>query len=112
MNLLPFKNLPAHRPRTFVPQNIDLGNWPQIAPLFDQLEARAAQAKSAVELERWLIDWSELTAALDEEASRRYIAMTCHTDNTDAEKAYLHFVEHVDPQLKPRQFALERSEEH
>jgi oligoendopeptidase F len=108
MNLLPFGKLAAHRPRTFVPQNLDLGDWPQIAPLFDQLEARAAQAKSAAELERWLLDWSELNAALDEEASRRYIAMTCHTDNADAEKAYLHFVEHVEPQLKPRQFALEK----
>ncbi|HAO80130.1 MAG TPA: M3 family oligoendopeptidase, partial [Verrucomicrobia subdivision 3 bacterium] len=108
MNLLPFGKLAAHRPRTFVPQSLDLGDWPQIAPLFDQLEARAAQAKSAAELERWLIDWSELNAALDEEASRRYIAMTCHTDNADAEKAYLYFVEHVEPQLKPRQFALEK----
>src|ERR1035438_5226070 len=108
MNLLPFGKLAAHRPRTFVMQNLDLGDWPQIAPLFDQLEARAAQARSALELERWLLDWSELNAALDEEASRRYIAMTCHTDNVDAEQAYLHFVEHVEPQLKPRQFALEQ----
>jgi oligoendopeptidase F len=108
MNLLPFGKLAAHRPRTFVSQNLDLGDWPQIAPLFDQLEERAALAKSAAELERWLLDWSELNAALDEEASRRYIAMTCHTDNVDAEKAYLHFVEHVEPQLKPRQFALEK----
>jgi oligoendopeptidase F len=108
MNLLPFGKLAAHRPRTFVTQNLDLGDWPQIAPLFDQLEATAAQARSAIELERWLLDWSELNAALDEEASRRYIAMTCHTDNVAAEKAYLHFVEHVEPQLKPRQFALEQ----
>jgi oligoendopeptidase F len=108
MNLLPFGKLAAAKPRTFVPVNIDLGDWPQIAPLFDQLEKRAASAKSAAELEKWLLDWSELNAALDEEASRRYIAMTCHTDNTDAEKAYLHFVEHVEPQLKPRQFALEK----
>ena len=108
MNLLPFGKLSAHRPRTFVPQDINLGDWPQIAPLFDQLERRAAEASGATELERWLLDWSELNAALDEESSRRYIAMTCHTDNTDAEKAYLHFVEHVDPQLKPRQFALEK----
>jgi oligoendopeptidase F len=108
MNLLPFGKLPAHRPRSFVPQNIDLGDWPQVAPLFDQLETRAAQCKTAAELERWLIDWSELSAALDEESSLRYIAMTCHTDNADAEKAYLHFVENVEPQLKPRQFALEK----
>ena len=108
MNLVPFGKLPAYQPRKFVPQNIDLGDWPQIAPLFDQLEARAASCHTAAELERGLLDWSELTAALDEESSRRYIAMTCHTDNPDAEKAYLHFVENVEPQLKPRQFALEK----
>jgi oligoendopeptidase F len=108
MNLLPFEKLPAAKPRAFVPLTINLGDWPQIAPLFDQLERRAANCKSAVELERWLLDWSELNAALDEESSRRYIAMTCHTDSADAEKAYLHFVENVEPQLKPRQFALEK----
>jgi oligoendopeptidase F len=108
MNLLPFGKLTPHRPRTFVPQNLDLGDWPQVAPLFDQLEKRATAAKSAAELEKWLLDWSELCATLDEEASRRYIAMTCHTDHPEAEKAYLHFVEHVEPHLKPRQFALEK----
>ena len=54
--------------------------------------------------ENWLLDCGELTAALDDEGSRRYIAMTCHTDNPEAEKAYLHFVENVEPLLKPRQF--------
>ncbi len=108
MNLLPFGKLAPYRPRAFVQQPLDLGDWPQIVPLFDQLEVRAASAKSAAELERWLLDWSELNAALDEQSSRRYIAMTCHTDNTDAEKAYLHFVEQIEPQIKPRQFALEQ----
>ncbi len=107
MNLLPFGKLPAYKPRTFVPQTIDLGDWPQIAPLFDQLEKRATQCQSTAELERWLLDCSELSAALDEESSRRYIAMTCHTDNVEAEKAYLHFVENVEPKLKPRQFEIE-----
>ncbi len=108
MNLLPFGKLPAAKPRKFVPQNADLGDWPKIAPLFDQLEQHAPKVKTAAELEAWLLDWSELNAALDEESSRRYIAMTCHTDNEGAEKAYLHFVENVDPQLKPRQFVLEQ----
>jgi oligoendopeptidase F len=106
MNLLPFDPLPAHRPRRFLPAQMDLGDWSQIKPLFDQLEARAAQCNTAADLERWLIDWSELSAALDEESSKRYIAMTCHTDNAEAEKAYLHFVEKIDPELKPRQFGL------
>ena len=108
MNLLPFGKLPAYRPRKFVPPAIDLGNWPQIAPLFAQLEKRAPECQTSADLEHWLLDWSELNAALDEESSRRYITMTCHTDNPDAEKAYLHFVENVEPQLKPRQFALEK----
>jgi oligoendopeptidase F len=108
MNLLPFGKLPAAKPRKFVPQNADLGDWPKIAPLFEQLEQRAPKIKTVSELEAWLLDWSELNAALDEESSRRYIAMTCHTDSADAEKAYLHFVENVDPQLKPRQFILEQ----
>lgn len=98
-----------HTPRTLVPEQIDLGDWKQIAPLFDAVEQKLGSAKSVAELERALIDWSELSAALDEESSKRYIAMTCHTDNPAAEKAYLHFVENVEPQIKPRQFKLEQT---
>src|SRR5687768_14086751 len=108
MSLLPFENLPVHSPRKFVPQNANLGNWAEIEPLFNKLEERLRSLSSAQDLERWLLDWGELSAALDEESSKRYIAMTCHTDNSEAEKAYLHFVEHIEPALKPRQFALEK----
>src|SRR4051794_31939026 len=108
MSLLPFENLPVHSPRKFVPTNANLGNWNEIEPLFGRLEERIAQSKTAAEVERWLVDWSELSAALDEESSKRYIAMTCHTDNPEAEKAYLHFVEKIEPELKPRQFKLEQ----
>jgi len=106
MSLLPFGQLPPHSPRRFVPADIKLGDWSHIAPLFDLLEQRGPQCASASDLERWLLDGSELSAALDEEASRRYIAMTCHTDDVEAEKGYLHFVERIEPELKPRQFKL------
>jgi oligoendopeptidase F len=109
MNLLPFEELPVHTPRRLVPERIDLGEWSQIAPLFDAVENSLGSAKSVTDLERALLDWSELSAALDEEGSKRYIAMTCHTDNADAEKAYLHFVEQVEPEIKPRQFRLEQA---
>ena len=65
MSLLPFDALPAHRPRRFVPQGIDLGDWGQIAPLFDQLEIHAQACATAADLERWLLSWSELSAAID-----------------------------------------------
>jgi oligoendopeptidase F len=32
--------------------------------------------------------------------------MTCHTDSADAEKAYLHVVEKIQPEIKPRDFQL------
>lgn len=108
MDLLPFEALPPHKPRRFVPIAIDLGDWARVAPLFDQLEQRASACATPADLERWLLDWSELSAALDEESTRRYIAMTCHTENPEAERAYLHFVEQMEPQLKPRQFNLAR----
>ncbi|MDB6030961.1 MAG: oligoendopeptidase family [Verrucomicrobiales bacterium] len=108
MDLLPFGQLEAYKPRQFVPANTDLGDWKQIEPLFDRLEARAGEAKAVSDLEAWLVGWSEMNAALDEESSRRYIAMTCHTENAEAKAAYLHFIEHVEPNLKPRQFKLEQ----
>ncbi len=107
MSLLPFAELPVYKARRFVPAKIDLGDWTQIEPLFDQLESRAAKVTTSADLEQWLLDWSELTAALDEESAKRYIAMTCHTADADAEKAYLHFVEKVEPEAKPRQFKLD-----
>ncbi len=83
-----------------------LGDWAQVEPLFDKLEGRAAACLSTAQLQEWLLDWGELAAALDEESSKRYIAMTCQTDNPEAESAYLHFVERIEPLVKPRQFKL------
>ena len=92
-----------------MPEQINLGDWAQIAPLFDKLESRAAESKTAADLEQWVNDWSELSAALDEESSKRYIGDdVSHGQRPGAEKAYLHFVEKIEPQLKPRQFALEK----
>lgn len=106
MELLPFRSLPAYKPRRFVPAGLDLADWAQVRPCFERQEANSPRCKTAADLEEWLLDWSELSAALDEESSKRYIAMTCHTDNPEAEKAFLHFVEQIEPQVKPRQFSL------
>ena len=56
MSLLPFKDLPVHAGRKFVPNQIDLGNWGEVEPLFDRLEARIGKVQTAGELEQWLLD--------------------------------------------------------
>ncbi len=58
------------------------------------------------DLESWLLEVNELSAALDEEGSKRYIAMTCHTSNDDAKGAYLSFIEDIEPGMKERFFKL------
>ena len=106
MSLLPFDALAPYRPRSFLPKQLALGDWPQVAPWFEKIESWIQKLDTAAELERWLLDWSELNAAIDEESTTRYIAMTCHTDSQEAQQAYLHFLENVEPQAKPRQFRL------
>ena len=103
---LDFATLPKEYPRRFVPQQINLGDWAQIEPLLDELERRSINTKEA--LERWLLDESELFSAIFEERAVRYIRMTCQTDDPEHEKAYLYFVEQIDPKLKPRAQELEK----
>ncbi len=108
MSALPFGELKAYRPRQFVPVHVDWDDWSSVEPLFDRLEASLKRGSTAAELEQWLVHWGEVGAAVNEEGARRYIAMTCHTDDAEAEKAYLHFVEEIEPRIKPRQFRLEQ----
>lgn len=109
MSLLPFGKLPAHRARVLVPQAVDLGNWSAVEPLFELLERELRECDTPSGLEEWILRSGELAAALDEESSRRYIAMTCHTDDPDAEKAYLEFVEQLEPEIKSWQFRLAKA---
>ena len=95
------KQLPKAQPRRFVPETIDLGAWDQLVPLFAKLQAEGGSIRNAKDLEAWVIRCGELGAALDQEGSRRHIDNTCQTDDKEAEQAHLHFVEHIEPQLKP-----------
>ncbi|MBI3830100.1 MAG: M3 family oligoendopeptidase [Planctomycetes bacterium] len=95
------RNLPKAQPRQFVPESCDMGAWAQLEPLFKQLQEEAAKIKNPKQLERWVLKGSELGSALYQEEAKRYIDMTCQTDDKDAEMAYLHFVEQIEPKMKP-----------
>ena len=87
--------------RKFIRNVGDLGDWGQIEPLFKDLAGRIGAIATAGELEQWLLDCSELDAALEEEMSRRYIAMTCNTEDKALEQAYLDYLENIVPRIKP-----------
>ena len=103
-----FEKISIYTPRQFVPANINLGNWKELNPLFKKLEEQLDTSSSAENLEQVILNWEELSAAIAEEGSKRYIAMTCQTEDKDAEKAYLEFVEKIEPEEKECNFLLSK----
>jgi oligoendopeptidase F len=85
-------------PLKWVPKGLDFDDWKQLEPLFDELEKNAGTK----DLRAWLLDWSEFESAWNEESSKRYVAMTCDTENAEKEKKYLHLETVISPLAKPR----------
>ena len=90
--------------RHFLPAGFAPTSWAAIAPYYEALEAR--ELTSADSLKQWLSDLSELEAVIGEDAAWRQIKMTTDTTNPDYEAAFTEFVMEIEPQLKPRSFAL------
>jgi oligoendopeptidase F len=104
-----FEKITLHTPRQFVPADLNAGEWASLAPLFDQLEQQFSAATDTAQLEQAILNWEELSAAIAEEGSKRYIAMTCQTEDKTAEQAYLDFVEKIEPEEKASSFRLAKS---
>lgn len=91
--------------RRFVPADLSFDDFGQLDALYRKLLDR--KINSPAELEAWLVDYSELFAVIDEYGQRRYIDKSCHTDDAAIERRYLHFIEQVEPQMKPLHFAMQ-----
>ena len=92
--------------RRFVTPELNAADFKQIRPLYNGLLQRPIS--SPEDIEQWLEDASELSAVIDEYGSRRYIEKSCHTDDPQIEKTYMHFVENIEPKIKPLFFAVQR----
>ncbi len=90
----------------YVPPALDAGDWSVLEPLYRGLIDRPLRCKNC--LQRLIYDRSELDAAVSEKASTLYINMTCRTDDEATKRAYLDFVENVQPKLKALAFELDR----
>jgi oligoendopeptidase F len=90
---------PEVYPHHWLPRSLELKSWEQIKPWYDKLMEQPVT--SAGELERWVTAALELNAAVGEEGAKRYIAMTCQTDDPEREASYLEFVREIEPRLKP-----------
>ncbi len=91
-------------PRHYVPEDFRVTDWAALEPYFQELDARPLA--SADELERWLLDRSELEAVLSEDLAWRYIRMTCATQDADLSAAFQYFVSEIEPRVAPYDHAL------
>ena len=82
-------------PRNFLAEELTLSSWDDVSKYYSDLEHRAID--SVDDLETWIADGSELSSFLSEESSRRYIAMTCSTDDEQAEKELDRLLKSVKP---------------
>ncbi len=89
----------ANIPRSFLPENFIVTDWPALEPYF--LELLDRPISSVNDLQVWLKDMSELEAVVGEDAAWRQIRMTCDTENKELEKAFEFFVLEVQPKIQP-----------
>ncbi len=95
---LALEELSREYPRRFLPEDLPAGEWEALAPLFEDLEKRPLTTRA--EMEKALLDLSELLSASEEEGAIRHIRMTCDTTNPEYERAYLAFLEDVVPKVE------------
>ena len=84
--------------RKYIPQNLKI-DWESLEPIFNELKSRSIQ--SVNELERWLLDRSELEAALEEDFAWRYIRMTCDTTDEKLLNDFQYFATEIEPKIAP-----------
>ncbi len=92
--------------RNFLPKDFTVTDWLALEPYFKTLLEREINNKAA--LERWLLDMSELEAAVNEDACWRQIKMTCDNENKALEDAFNFFCMEIQPQIKPYSDALNK----
>lgn len=92
--------------RKFVPENLEVSSFQDIAPLYSNLMNRELNSEHA--LWQWLLDRSELEAVLSEDMAWRYIKMNCNTANKELQERFNHFVSTIEPEITKASNALDK----
>ena len=91
---------------SFVPDDLDGSSWEFIEPYMNDLRDRKLSCSTC--LETFIADRSSLSEVISEARARLYIDMTCHTDDEEIQKAWIAFVENVQPKLSEYSDILNR----
>lgn len=89
--------IPEPRKREFLPKEFKVTVWSKLKPYFNELLHR--DISSSEELERWLLDWSELDAIIAESFSWRYIKVSVNSADEKAAELYQYAVQELAPKI-------------
>ena len=87
------------RQRTYLPNEFKITVWSKVRPYFNELLRR--EIKSVEDLEKWLLDRSELTAVIREEFNWRYVNISRDTEDQQAAELYEYGVQELVPKFAP-----------
>jgi oligoendopeptidase F len=88
----------SKKTRNYIPASLSI-EWNSLEPIFSELQSRNIQ--SVAELEKWLLDRSEVEAALEEDFAWRYIRMTCDTTDEKLLEDFQYFATEIEPKIAP-----------
>ena len=90
----------------FVSADLDCSSFENLKPYYDQLLQR--DLKTTDDLERWLLELSDLSAVVGETRSRLFIDHAAFIEDEEKEKAYFNYVENISPKIQPLMFELQK----
>ena len=92
-------SIPTRPKRKFVSENLAVDSWEKIKPLFDDLVER--EISSVEELEKWMLDRSEIGAVLEEDMAWRYIKMNIDTTDKALAEKFHFWIKEISPKTAP-----------
>ena len=91
--------IPTRPKRKFVSENLVIDSWGKIKSLFDNLVEK--KISNANELEKWMLDRSELEAVLEEAMAWRYIKMNIDTTDKKLGERFSFWIKEIAPKTAP-----------
>ena len=90
---------PKRPKRKFVSENLEIDSWEKIEPLFSDLLLR--EIDNVYELEKWMLERSELEAILEEDMAWRYIKMNIDTTDNFLSQRFHFWIKEISPKISP-----------
>ena len=92
-------SIPTRPERKFVHKDLVIDSWDKIKSLFENLLQR--EIKSVNNLEKWMLDRSELEAVLEEDMAWRYIKMNIDTTDKNLADKFHFWIKEISPNAAP-----------